>query len=64
MTFCEKNFRELLFASLGLNENNIINANNSKRVNFVFAVPVEVKAQYEDNIKWIEEAQQHHLVSF
>lgn len=25
-------------------------------------LPVEVKAQYEDNIKWIEEAQQHHLV--
>jgi len=25
-------------------------------------LPEEVKAQYEDNIKWIEEAQQHHLV--
>lgn len=25
-------------------------------------LPGEVKAQYEDNIKWIEEAQQHHLV--
>lgn len=56
--------RKLLLASLGLNENNIIDANNFKRVNFVFAVPVEVEAQYEDNIKWIEEAQQHHLVSF
>ena len=26
-------------------------------------VPEEVKVQYEDNIKWIEGAQQHHLVS-
>jgi len=25
-------------------------------------LPAEVKAQYEDNIRWIEEAQQHHLV--
>ena len=50
----------LLLASMKIT----INANNFKRVNFVFAVPVEVKAQYEDNIKWIEEAQQHHLVSF
>ena len=33
-------------------------------INFVcyFVVPAEVKAQYEDNLKWIEEAQQHQLV--
>lgn len=30
----------------------------------ILAVPPEVKAQYEDNIKWIEEAQQHQLVGF
>ena len=30
----------------------------------LLAVPAEVKAQYEDNIKWIEEAQQHQLVGF
>ena len=28
----------------------------------LFVVPAEVKAQYEDNLKWIEEAQQHQLV--
>ncbi|KAL9960400.1 hypothetical protein ACROYT_G033851 [Oculina patagonica] len=25
-------------------------------------LPADVKAQYEDNLRWIEEAQQHHLV--
>ena len=28
----------------------------------LFAVPDDVKGQYEDNLRWIEEAHQHHLV--